>query len=69
MHDHLPPMDELELGTRAAQYLDIENSEWAYKCWWGTSRWWWDAATSTFVEETRPFMLRFVELNERQIRS
>lgn len=56
---------ETELGARVFSYLDTENSDWCFKMWWMTGRWWWDAESRTFVEETRPQMLRFVELNER----
>jgi hypothetical protein len=49
-----------ELGARVMEYLVIENSDWAYKMWFGTCRFWWDAATSSFVEETRPEMLKFI---------
>jgi len=55
------PLDVLELGQRAADYLGMENSNWAYKCWWMTNRWWWDADSRTFVEETRPEMLMMGE--------
>lgn len=55
----IPPLAEAELGTRAASYLDIENSPWAYKFWWMTGAWWWDADTGTWVRETRPEILKF----------
>ncbi len=51
---------ELELGSRVFSYLDIENSDWAYKMWFATARWWWDAETRSFLKETRPHMLQFI---------
>jgi hypothetical protein len=47
-----------ELGTRVMDFLVIENSDWAYKMWFGSCRLWWDATTSSFVEEDRPYMLQ-----------
>lgn len=52
-------LDELELGRRAAEYLSIENSDWAYKMWFASCRFWWDADSRSFIRETRPEMLRF----------
>ena len=46
-----------EIGTRALSYLDIENSTWAYRMWWTTGRYWWDADARIFIPETRPDFL------------
>jgi len=66
MRTDIPEVMEIELGKRVTGYLDIENSTWAYKMWFGTTRWWWDEESRSFVEETRPHMLRWAELNEKE---
>jgi hypothetical protein len=40
-----------EIGYRAALYETVENSTWAYRMWWMTSRWWWNEDTGSFAEE------------------
>jgi hypothetical protein len=58
----------IEIGARALGFLEVENSDWAYKMWFGTGRIWWDAESGTFVEEDRPHMLHAIEITERQRR-
>ena len=50
-----------EIGVRALTYLDIENSSWAYRMWWTTGRYWWDADAGKFVKETRFDFLARIE--------
>lgn len=52
---------KLEIGDRAVSHLDIENSDWAYRMWWTTGRYWWDADTNQFIRETRPDFLSRIE--------
>jgi hypothetical protein len=40
-----------EIGLRAAIYENVENSPWAYRMWWMTSRWWWNEDTGAFEED------------------
>ncbi len=55
---------EAELGQRAFIFFRVENSDWAYKCWWMTGQYQWDAATRSFIKETRPEMSLWAELDE-----
>lgn len=50
---------DLEIGTRALQFLEIENSNWAYHLWFMTGKYWWDASDNRWVTETRPEILAF----------
>jgi hypothetical protein len=52
-------MFETELGHRATEALDVENSDWPYKFYWMSPAWWWDADSATWVKETRPEMLEW----------
>ena len=55
-----------EIGVRALSYLDIENSSWAYRMWWTTGQYWWDAQAHIFIPETRPdFLERISEAQKR----
>lgn len=46
-----------EIGHRASVYMEVENSDWAYKFWFMTSEYWWNPETGKFVKETRPEIL------------
>lgn len=52
-----------ELGRRTTSYLHIENSDWAYKFWWMSGHWWWDAASRSWIKETRSAYLKNLERN------
>jgi hypothetical protein len=63
INSHVSSALQIELGTRAFSYLDIENSAWAYRCWYATGRYWWDEDSGQFVEETRPDFLERINGN------
>lgn len=50
---------ETEIGRRAYDYLEIENSHWAYHLWFMSGRFWWDDIDHSWVTETRPEILAF----------